>query len=99
MKELEYNLKNLALLPTLDVIISESVPDNQMIFRERADILRDGVFASPRITIWNLETGEMHGNADPTYSRELYMCSKRYDQLIREAEKAEDERMLGRVWG
>lgn len=99
MKKLEYNLKNLSLLLTLDLIVSESVPDNQMIFMERADTLRDGAFAPHKITIWNLETDEMHGNADPTYSRELYLCSKRYVQLIREVEKAEDERMAGRLWG
>lgn len=99
MKKLEYSLKNLSLLPTFDLIISESVPDNQMIFMERADTLRDGAFAPHKFSIWNLDTGEIRGNADPTYSRELYMSSKRCAQLIHEVEKTEDEGMKGRLWG
>jgi hypothetical protein len=85
---MKFSADSLAALHGIKVIVSDVVPDNQIVFREDNHPARS--FASYKLTIWYLDTGKMAGNADITKADEMHMSPRRYDEL---------KRMTGKISG
>lgn len=79
--KLEYSHDSLAALGSIKVIVSKYVEDFTIVFRAPKTSNRPSTFVSFYTSIWDLKTGKVHGDLDPSKATEMHMSAKRYDQL------------------
>lgn len=83
MKKLKFTAHSLADLYGIKVIVSPHVGDDKIVFRRDRQPVRPEVFASYELTVWDLRTGDMNGNCDPTKATEMHVSPKRFDEIKR----------------
>lgn len=94
MSKLAYNLGTLAAIGGVRVIVSKYVKDNQIVMRQPRDLSRQPslapkTYASFHLSIWDLDTGEVHGDCDPTKATEWHMSFERFRRIKELCEEAD----------
>jgi hypothetical protein len=86
MSKLKYNLETIAPLSSVKVIVSKYVPSNQIVMRapkpaHKRPSLSPEIYVSFFLSVWDLDTGEIHGDCKPEDATEWHMSPERYKQL------------------
>lgn len=84
-KRLKYDVSTIASLGAVKVVVSKYVLDNQIVMRCPKVIKHPesafAAFASFHTSIWNLDSGDIAGDCDPTMATEWHMSPYRFNQL------------------
>lgn len=85
-QKLKYDIPTISLLGAIKVVVSPYVLDDKIIMRGPRDLTRQPslspkTYAAYHISIWDLETGVVAGDCDPTKATEWHMSAKRFKQL------------------